>query len=92
MAGLLPDCGVVAYWLTACNCLLDCDCATQVLARWPEDAGARWDRAVLYGELGEPRKASCMHHKRMIGAGSLAKTSCLRLDTLGLCAGKLRTQ
>eukprot|EP00891_Asterochloris_glomerata_P001408 jgi/Astpho2/1408/Aster-06258 len=32
-------------------------CLDNVLARWPEDAGARWDRAVLYGELGEPRKA-----------------------------------
>ena len=61
MAGLPPACGAVACCLTACTCLLDCKRAAQVLARWPEDAGARWDRAVLYGELREPRKVGCMH-------------------------------
>lgn len=29
----------------------------QVIARDKEDMDARWDRAVLYAEIGEPRKA-----------------------------------
>lgn len=32
-------------------------CLSKALARDPKDADARWDRAVLYAELGEQAKA-----------------------------------